>query len=74
MKALEKLHEAVESREKVVLESSKHAHTDKCLQLRMASLHVFFTTLYPDNHQRREMLGMVHKIKGLSPKALEHKE
>ena len=74
MKALEKLHDAVKEHEKVVVEDSKDAHTDKCLQLRMASLHIFFTTLYPDNHQRKELLGMVHKMKQLSPKALEHKE
>ena len=41
MNALEKLHDAVKAHEKVVLESSGDAHTDKLLQLRMSSLHVF---------------------------------
>ena len=38
MNALEKLHDAVKEHEKVVLESSNDAHTDKLLQLRMSSL------------------------------------
>ena len=74
MKALEKLHDAVKAHEKVVLETSEDAHTDKLLQLRMSNLHVFITTHYPDNHARKEMLGLVHKMQGLSHKALEHKE
>ena len=36
MNALEKLHDAVKEHEKVVLESSNDAHTDKLLQLRMS--------------------------------------
>ena len=74
MKALEKLHDAVKAHEKVVLETSEDAHTDKLLQLRMSNLHVFITTHYPDNHARKEMLGLVHKMQGLSHKALESKE
>ena len=74
MEALEKLHDAVKAHEKVVLETSEDAHTDKLLQLRMSNLHVFITTHYPDSHARKEMLGLVHKMQGLSHKALEHKE
>ena len=74
MKALEKLHEAVKEHEKVVLETSEDAHTDKLLQLRMSNLHIFITTHYPDSHARKEMLGLVHRLQGLSHKALEHKE
>ena len=74
MKALEKLHDAVKAHEKVVLETSEDAHTDKLLQLRMSNLHVFITTHYPESHARKEMLGLVHKMQGLSHKALESKE
>lgn len=74
MRALQKLHDAVKEHEKVILESSENAHTDKLLQLRMSNLHIFITTNYPDNHIRKEMLGLVHKMQGLSHKALEHKE
>ena len=42
--------------------------------MRMSNLHVFITTNYSDNHIRKEMLGLVHKMQGLSHKALEHKE
>ena len=45
MNALEKLHDAVKEHEKVVLESSNDAHTDKLLQLRMSSLHVYRVSL-----------------------------
>ena len=46
MNALEKLHDAVKEHEKVVLESSNDAHTDKLLQLRMSSLaHLHHDTL-----------------------------
>ena len=74
MKALEKLHDAVKEHEKVVLETSEDAHTDKLLQLRMSNLHIFITTHYPESHARKEMLGLVHRLQGLSHKALEHKE
>ena len=74
MNALEKLHDAVKEHEKVVLESSNDAHTDKLLQLRMSNLHIFITTHYPESHVRKEMLGQVHKLQALSHKALEHKE
>ena len=74
MNALEKLHDAVKAHEKVVLESSNDAHTDKLLQLRMSNLHIFITTHYPESHVRKEMLGLVHKLQALSHKALEHKE
>ena len=74
MNALEKLHDAVKEHEKVVLESSNDAHTDKLLQLRMSSLHVFIASHYPDTHARKEMFGQVHKLQALSHKALEHKE
>ena len=74
MKTLQKLHDAVKEHEKVVLESSEDAHTDKLLQLRMSNLHVFITTHYPNNHQRKEMLGWVHRLQALSHKTLEHKE
>ena len=74
MNALEKLHDAVKEHEKVVLESSGDAHTDKLLQLRMSNLHIFITTHYPESHVRKEMLGQVHKLQALSHKALEHKE
>ena len=74
MKALQKLHDAVKEHEKIVLESSEDAHTDKLLQLRMSNLHIFITTNYSESHVRKEMLGLVHKLQGLSHKALEHKE
>ena len=74
MNALEKLHDAVKEHEKVVLESSNDAHTDKLLQLRMSNLHIFITTHYPESHVRKEMLGLVHKLQALSHKAFEHKE
>ena len=74
MKALQKLHDAVKEHEKVVLETSEDAHTDKLLQLRMSNLHIFITTHYPESHVRKEMLGLVHKLQGLSHKGLEHKE
>ena len=59
MKALQKLHDAVKEHEKVVLETSEDAHTDKLLQLRMSKLtHMrFITTHYPESHVRKEMLG-----------------
>ena len=74
MKALEKLHDAVKEHEKVMLETSEDAHTDKLLQLRMSNLHIFITTHYAESHARKEMLGLVHRLQGLSHKALEHKE
>ena len=53
MNALEKLHDAVKEHEKVVLESSNDAHTDKLLQLRM--LHVFIASHYPDTCSQRDV-------------------
>ena len=73
-KIVDALHEKLHIEEKVALESPEGAHTDELLQRRMSNLHVFITTHYPDNHARKEMLGLVHKIQGLSHKSLEHKE
>ena len=73
-KVLDSLHKQLHHEEKVVLESSEDAHTDELLQRRMSNLHIFITAHYPDTHARKEMLGLVHKLQGLSHKALEHKE
>ena len=73
-KVLDSLHKRISEHEKVVLESSEDAHTDELMQRRMSNLHIFITTHYPDTHERKEMLGLVHKLQELSHKALEHKE
>ena len=74
MRAIDALHNRLSHEEKVVLESSEDAHTDELMQRRMSNLHIFITAHYPDTHARKEMLGLVHKLQGLSHKALEHKE
>ena len=73
-KSLDLLHKRLHHEEKVILESSEDAHTDELMQRRMSNLHIFITAHYPDNHARKEMLGLVHKMQELSHKALEHKE
>ena len=73
-KILDGLHDKLHIEEKIVLETSEDAHTDKLLQLRMSSLHIFITTHYPDNAKRKKMLGLTHEMQKLSHEALEHKE
>ena len=73
-KIVDALHEKLHIEEKIALESPEDAHTDELFQRRMSNLHIFITTHYPNNYQRKEMLGWVHRLQELSHKALEHKE
>ena len=70
----EQLHKQLEAHEKHIIESDEDAHTDKLMQLRLASLQIFITDHYKDSPKRRNMLSVVHSLRKLSPEALEHKE
>ena len=73
-KSVDRLHELLHVEEKVALETSEDAHTDDLFQRRMANLHIFVTTHYPDNPKRKKMLADIQALKKLSHESLEHKE
>ena len=64
----------IQDHRRLLLETDEAAHTETLFLRQLEYKQRFIEEHFPDNPYSKEMLVLIHKLRGLTRKSLEHKE